>query len=138
MDSASSIEKHLRAVGVVQPAWRYSMYRQHHYHSTAHEVLVVSSGSASLFFGGKGNPGGQQAEVVRGDVIIVPAGVGHALLEDKGGFEMIGSYPMGADQWDMCTGVEGTVAEKRIRALSWFTKDPIYGDDGPVLSKYSG
>ncbi|WVQ85747.1 hypothetical protein IAT38_007914 [Cryptococcus sp. DSM 104549] len=136
--SASSVESHLSSVGVVRPAWRFSMYRQHHYHSTTHEVLVVTSGAARLCFGGppeKANTGRVEVVAEKGDVMVVPAGVGHALLEDKGGFEMVGSYPVGAASWDKCTGSPG---EKErvwggIEKLNWFERDPVYGDEGPVL-----
>lgn len=133
--SPSSIEQHLRSVGVVSPAWRYKMYTQHHFHSTTHEVLVISSGAATLFFGGDGNSQGVQTDVGKGDVIVVPAGVGHAMLEDKGSFDMVGSYPVGGAQWDHCLGAESDLEEvtKRIRGLGWFDGDPVYGDEGPVL-----
>jgi uncharacterized protein YjlB len=56
------------------------------------------------------------------------------LLEDlNGGFEMVGSYPKGKN-WDICYGKEEE--EKRVKGISglgWFTKDPIYGDSGPVI-----
>jgi uncharacterized protein YjlB len=109
------------------------MYKQHHYHSTTHEVLVVVSGSARLFFGGEGNPQGIRIEVGKGDVMILPAGTGHAMEADLGGFSMVGSYPVGADEWDHCTGIEGQEAKDRIRSLEWFKRDPIYGSAGPVL-----
>lgn len=109
------------------------MYRQHHYHSTTHEVLVVVNGSARLFFGGENNPNGVRHRVSKGDVMVLPAGTGHAMEEDLGGFSMVGSYPVDAEDWDHCTGGEGTDAEERIKALNWFTRDPIYGDEGPVL-----
>lgn len=109
------------------------MYKQHHYHSTTHEVLVVASGSARLFFGGPGNPEGVRQEVGKGDVMVLPAGTGHTMEEDLGGFSMVGSYPVGADDWDHCTGGEDKTAEERIRALKWFSKDPIYGSQGPTL-----
>lgn len=72
--------------------------------------------------------------VKRGDVIIVPAGVGHRLLDDfNSGFQMVGSYPRGK-QWDMCYGNEDEEERvKRINDLGWFDKDPLYGDQGPVL-----
>lgn len=65
---------------------------------------------------------------------MVPAGVGHCLLEDlNGGFEMVGSYPKGRN-WDMCYGKEEEGEKvKGISGLGWFTKDPIYEDSGPVL-----
>lgn len=109
------------------------MYKQHHYHSTTHEVLVVANGSARLFFGGEGNPKGIRQEVTKGDVMILPAGTGHAMEADLGGFSMVGSYRVGADNWDHCTGNEGKEAEDRIKGLTWFTQDPIYGQEGPVL-----
>jgi uncharacterized protein YjlB len=111
------------------------MYKQHHYHSTTHEVLVVASGSARLFFGGEGNPKGVRQEVTKGDVMILPAGTGHAMEQDLGGFSMVGSYPVGADNWDHCTGSEGKGAEDRIKGLKWFARDPIYGHEGPVLNQ---
>lgn len=71
-----------------------------------------------------------------GDAMVVPAGVGHRLLEDygEGGeFQMVGSYPEGYN-WDMCYGKAGE--EKKAEAVAsvkWLDKDPLYGDDGPVL-----
>lgn len=134
--SASQIETYIRSVGVCAPQWRYTMYSTTHFHSTTHELLVISSGKARLLFGGEGNPGGVKVDVTAGDVILVPAGVGHQLLEDHGGFEMVGSYPVGAEKWDMCYGREGDNSkgiEARIRGLGWFDKDPLYGQEGPAL-----
>jgi uncharacterized protein YjlB len=133
--STEAIESHLAHIGVVQPAWRYSMYRQHHYHSTTHEVLCVSRGSAKLCFGGPENPGRVETTVEHGDAIVVPAGVAHALLaEGRDGFEMVGSYPRGCQQWDMCTGrTEERSKWKTIEALKWFEHDPLYGEGGPAV-----
>lgn len=131
--SASEIETHLTSVGVVKPQWRYTMYREHHFHSTTHEVLAVSGGAAKLCFGGLDNPERVVVEAGKGDVMVVPAGLAHALLEDRGGYQMVGSYPVEADQWDHCTGNEGQAAGERIRKLGWFARDPVYGDEGPVL-----
>ncbi|KAI9163269.1 paxu protein [Paramyrothecium foliicola] len=132
--SASAIESHLSSVGVVAPQWRYTMYDTSHFHSTTHEVLCVSSGRARLCFGGEDNDGRVEPVVERGDVMVVPAGVAHRLLEDlDGGFQMVGSYPPG-QSWDMCYGAPGEQgAAERIRSLGWFRRDPVYGDDGPVL-----
>ncbi|KAI2464808.1 RmlC-like cupin domain-containing protein [Annulohypoxylon bovei var. microspora] len=129
-----ALESHLTAVGVVEPQWRYTMYSTTHFHSTTHEVLCISEGKAKLCFGGEDNPGKVEKEVVRGDVLIIPAGVGHRLLHDLiGGFEMVGSYPKGYN-WDMCYGKQGEEAKVQgIGKLPWFERDPIYGDTGPVL-----
>lgn len=110
------------------------MYSTSHFHSTSHEVLAVSRGRAKLCFGHEENPERVEPLVEKGDVMVVPAGVAHRLLEDlEGGFEMVGSYPKGAS-WDMCYGREGE--EKKvwgIKGLGWFERDPVYGDEGPVL-----
>lgn len=134
--SASQVSNHLKKVDVVVPQWQYSMYKQSHFHSTTHEVLTVVSGRARLCFGGEENPERVEPIVEVGDVIIVPAGVAHRLLEDQsGGFTMVGSYPKGKN-WDMCYGA-GDENENEIRSaitqLSWFDQDPIYGRDGPAI-----
>ena len=132
--SASTIEDHLSSVGVVSPQWRYTMFSQSHFHSTAHEVLCVAQGKATLCFGGDENPKKVETVVEKGDVMVVPAGVAHRLLEDiEGGFNMVGSYPTGKS-WDMCYGHEGEGDQvKGIGSLGWFKKDPIYGEEGPSL-----
>ena len=132
--SASTIEDHLTSVGVVSPQWRYTMFSQSHFHSTAHEVLCVAQGKANLCFGGEVNPKKVETVVEKGDVMVVPAGVAHRLLEDiGGGFSMVGSYPTG-ESWDMCYGHEGEEDQvKSIGSLGWFKKDPIYGEEGPSL-----
>ncbi|KAL7808233.1 RmlC-like cupin domain-containing protein [Trichoderma gracile] len=133
---ADAIESHLRSVGVVAPQWRYTMYDTTHFHSTTHEVLCVAAGRAKLCFGGEQNPGRVEPVVRGGDVIVVPAGVAHRLLEDLDPepFLMVGSYPIGKN-WDMCYGKSDDEYDAdSIKALPWFSRDPIYGDDGPALS----
>jgi len=132
--SASSIEAHLSNIGVVSPQWRYTMFKQSHFHSTAHEVLCVAHGKAKLCFGGEDNPKRVEPIVKKGDVMIVPGGVAHRLLDDiDGGFEMVGSYEIGKS-WDMCHGNEGEEEKvKGIEQLGWFERDPIYGDQGPAF-----
>jgi uncharacterized protein YjlB len=133
--TASAIEAHLKSVGVVTPQWRYTMFSTTHFHTTTHEVLSISQGSATVLFGGEANEGKVEVRVEKGDVIVVPAGVGHRLLEEgSGGFEMVGSYPVGAEGWDMCYGKEEEKGKiEGIKALAWFERDPVYGDEGPVL-----
>lgn len=105
-----------------------------HFHSNTHEVLCIAKGKAKLCFGHEDNPKRVEPVVGKGDVIIVPAGVSHRLLEDiNGGFEMVGSYPKGSN-WDMCYGKAGEGnKDKTIESLGWFDRDPVYGDDGPAL-----
>lgn len=109
------------------------MYSTSHFHSNTHEVLVISTGSAKLCFGGESNPDRIEPVVEKGDVIVVPAGVAHRLLEDRGDSSMVGAYPNGKT-WDMCYGRDDE-AEKvaKIKDLGWFVKDPIYGDEAPAI-----
>jgi uncharacterized protein YjlB len=132
--TASIIESHLKSIGVVTPQWRYSMFPTTHFHTTTHEVLSISHGSATVLFGGEGNEGNVETLVKKGDVIFIPAGVGHRLIkEGDEGFEMVGAYPNGFE-WDMCYGKKGE--ERRSRELAiWngskrilfmVTRDPFW------------
>lgn len=109
-------------------------YSTSHFHSTSHEVLAIAHGEARLCFGHEDNPKKVEAVLTKGDVIVMPAGVAHRLLEDlRGGFEMVGCYPNGCS-WDMCYGKKGEEAKiEGIKKLKWFSRDPVYGDEGPVL-----
>lgn len=112
------------------------MYQTSHFHSTSHEVLGIASGKAKLCFGHEDNEKRVEAVVEKGDVIVVPAGVAHRLLEDiEGGFEMVGCYPKSLN-WDMCYGKKGEESKvESIKKLGWFEKDPVYGKEGPALDE---
>jgi len=90
-------------------------------------------------FGGEGNSGGVETECEAGDVIIIPAGVAHRLLDDYGsGYSMVGSYPKCSAKWDMCYGKAGEESKvEGIAKLKWFTADPLYGEKRPVLDEDS-
>ncbi|KAI4133757.1 MAG: hypothetical protein LQ347_002084 [Umbilicaria vellea] len=132
--SATAVEAHLSSVNVVTPQWRYTMYKTAHFHSTAHEILCVVTGKARVCFGGSDNPHRVETLVGTGDVIIIPAGVTHSLIEDfDSQFTMVGSYPKG-QSWDLCYGWEGEEEKvKAMNSLGWFDRDPVYGDEGPAL-----
>ena len=132
--TTSAIEGHINAVGVCRPMWHYPMYPEDHFHTPAHEFLVIWRGRARLSFGGRGCGGAVIVELGRGDAILIPGGVSHALVEDlEGGFEMIGSDAVGSEHWDMCDGKEGEEEHiAGIKNLPWFTRDPLYGDNGPA------
>jgi uncharacterized protein YjlB len=117
-------------------SWRNGVYAFHHYHSTAHEVLGVYSGTAQVQFGG---PNGIVLEVMRGDVVLIPAGVAHKNVGSSTDFRVVGAYPEG-QQPDMNYGREGERpdADDRIARVPRPQGDPVYGKDGPLGEHWPG
>ena len=117
-------------------AWVDGVFSYHHYHSNVHEVLCVVSGSASIAFGG---PEGETVEVEAGDVVVIPAGVGHCNGGSKGGFSVVGAYPRGQESYDLRTGEEGERPEvlENIRNVSSPESDPLFGKKGPLTQRWS-
>jgi uncharacterized protein YjlB len=112
-------------------AWQDGIFSFHHFHSTAHEVLGVVSGSALVKLGG---PGGQQFEIGAGDVLVLPAGTGHCNLGSRGDFLVVGAYPDGM-RWDMRRGDRGEHDEvvANIRAVPLPGEDPVARADGRLV-----
>lgn len=113
-------------------SWRNGIYTYHHYHSTAHEVLLVYAGSAKVQLGGER---GITATIERGDVIVIPAGVAHKNLGASQDFAIIGAYPEGQD-WNMCYGKrsERPEADRQIAQVPLPKMDPVFGEGGPLLN----
>ena len=111
-------------------SWRNGIYPFPHYHSTAHEVLGIARGEAKVRFGGAN---GAVLSVRAGDVVVIPAGVGHQNLGASGDLLVVGAYPGGA-RFDLCTGK----SEERSRVLENIARvplppaDPVYGAAGPL------
>ncbi|HKQ38927.1 MAG TPA: cupin domain-containing protein [Verrucomicrobiae bacterium] len=129
-DPASVFEKLFEANGWTD-SWRNGIYDYHHYHSTAHEVLGVYQGHATVNFGGEGGP---ITKVWPGDVIIIPAGVSHKNLGASPDFGVVGAYPDG-QKVDMHHGKpdERAKAEKNISELPMPEQDPVQGNNGPLF-----
>jgi uncharacterized protein YjlB len=125
----------LFAAGGWPPAWRSSIYTFHHYHSTAHEVLGIASGTVRLMLGG---PKGREFDVSAGDVIVIPAGVVHRRLSSSPGFLVVGGYPPGRT-WDLLRGESGErpQADRNIAAVPMPKTDPVAGPDGPLLAHWA-
>ncbi len=111
--------------------WRASVFPFPHYHAEAHEALGCFSGSATIRLGGGK---GIEQKVQPGDVVVIPAGVGHERLESTGDFTMVGAYPSGQSP-DLQRGEPGErewVAES-IAKVPLPTADPVLGVDGPLM-----
>jgi uncharacterized protein YjlB len=132
-DPAAAIEALIHAHGWGNH-WRNGIYPFHHYHSTAHEVLIVYAGSARVQLGGEN---GITVTVQPGDMILIPAGVGHKNLGASADFRVLGAYPPGQD-WDLCRGLPGERprADDNIARVPLPTTDPVYGPDGPLLQHW--
>ena len=113
--------------------WRNGIFSYHHYHSNSHEVLAIAAGEARVHFGGEA---GRIIDVRAGDVVVIPAGVGHKNLGASADLLVVGAYPPGGPAWDLCRGRP----EERARDLQNIAEvvlpptDPLYGADGPLLS----
>jgi uncharacterized protein YjlB len=132
---AAEIESLFRRNGWVS-SWRNGIYSYHHYHSTAHEVLGVYGGSASVQFGGEQ---GVVFELQRGGVVVIPAGVAHACLRSTADLAVVGAYPTG-QEWDLCDGSAGERpgTDRNIRRLPDPRLDPVYGTGGPLFDLWLG
>ncbi|MEK3806458.1 cupin domain-containing protein [Bacillus sp. FSL H8-0547] len=112
-------------------AWVNGVYNYHHFHSSAHEVLGVLSGRAEVLFGGEE---GRKLLLEKGDVAVIPAGVGHKCLQKDADFQVMGAYPDN-EEMDMCTGKpeEYEEAISRIKQVPLPSHDPFYGENGPLF-----
>jgi uncharacterized protein YjlB len=111
-------------------SWRDTIYDFVHYHSQIHEVLGVALGSAKVEFGGVK---GRILTVKPGDVVVLPAGTGHRLIEASRDFLVVGAYPEDG-AYDECTDTRDRAeAIKRIARVLRPSKDPVYGKTGPMM-----
>jgi uncharacterized protein YjlB len=110
--------------------WRNGIFDYHHYHPNTHEVLGIATGSGTVRFGGEG---GEIVGVTAGDVVVVPAGVGHALVNASDDLLVVGAYPDGAEPEfirDDSNAIDR--ARRRIKQVPLPETDPVDGPDGPV------
>lgn len=115
-------------------SWIDGIYDYHHYHSTAHEILVILKGSCRVQFGGVN---GSTLNLEKGDVVIIPAGVAHKRIDEADGFQCLGAYPDGQEH-DMNYGKEGErpATDENIRKVPMPENDPLYGSDGPLIKNW--
>lgn len=127
---AGEIERLYRANGW-GGTWRWSVYDFHHFHTNAHEVLAVSSGTARIQFGGEE---GAAFDVGVGDVAMIPAGLGHKRLSATDDFQVIGGYPAGQmPDLRKDAAPSSTTLDAQIARVPLPAADPIYGAGGPLV-----
>lgn len=110
--------------------WRYpGIYDYPHFHSTTHECLGVAKGWMVLDLFGQG---GKRIKFSAGDVVLMPAGVSHAMVGHSDDVMVVGGYPDGRD-WDNMqenhiTEETRRAAAKRIMMLPIPARDPVFGE----------
>jgi len=109
--------------------WTDTIYDYTHYHSNAHEVLGIAEGKVMLKLGGEN---GRVVRLKAGDMLVIPAGVGHRRIGDDEGLKVIGAYPRGQSHYDM-KRAGGTIPRIPVPDM-----DPFYGEDGPVVRLWKG
>lgn len=120
--SPGEIESALAARGWTG-SWRNGIYPFHHYHSTAHEVLVVARGEARVTLGGEGGPG---VQLRTGDTLLLPAGTGHRNDGASPDLLVVGAYA-GGRTWDTCRPetTDPAAARARIAGVPLWAREPV-------------
>jgi len=115
------------------PDWHSSLglYPRHHFHSDTHELIAVSRGQLEGQFGGHD---GITVGLSAGDVVVIPAGVGHfgaAVSED---LRLTGAFPAGYGIHDfrLCYPEEYAFTMEKSRLVPIPGNDPFYGVNGPM------
>lgn len=92
--------------------------------------IGIVAGRANVQFGG---PHGLVCELRAGDVVVIPAGVGHCCLISRN-LVVVGAYPFG-QYWDLCRDTESDRA-MALDNIPWVPlpqSDPVLGSRGPLV-----
>jgi uncharacterized protein YjlB len=129
-DPAGLLEAIFNANGWGQ-AWRNGIYDFVHYHPRIHEVLGVARGIATLRLGG--NKTGTTIKVGAGDVVLIPAGVGHECLSANTDFLVVGAYPP-QGVYSECRGSYREYEKSRLQIarVPLPKRNPLFGSRVPV------
>lgn len=110
------------------------LFDYYHYHSNTHEVLGVCEGRGFIQLAADN---GVKTEIVKGDVVLIPAGVGHFCINHSVDFAVVAGYPNNA-----VPDVKKAHPEEREGALENIKKvpapefDPVLRDEEEGLLKF--
>lgn len=114
--------------------WTGFVFDYHHFHTTSHEALAVARGRISLLLGGEN---GKKLDLEAGDLIVLPAGTGHKMISSSENLVIVGAYPEGQEEYDICRSLyECPDAEEKIANFALPVSDPFYGAAGPLLKEW--
>ena len=105
--------------------WTDTIFDYTHFHSNAHEALGIAEGSVRVRLGGDG---GRLFRLKAGDMLVLPAGVGHRRVGDDKELKVIGAYPRGQSNYDMKR------KGRKTPNVPLPATDPFYGEEGPVVT----
>ena len=115
------------------PEWHSSigLYPSQHFHSDAHELIAVTRGCLLGEFGG---PSGIRLKLNAGDVVVIPAGVGHFGLELTEDLRLTGAFPLGYSIHDFRLGYASEYAQvfEASRNVPVPAFDPLGGPTGSL------
>ncbi len=115
-------------------AWTGQGYGFHHYRANTHEVFGILQGSVAMYFGG---PNGEILTLVRGDAVIIPAGVARKRLDATANFLATGAFPDGrSPDLNFCTPGEWETTHRLVGTIPRPKCDPLFGPHGPLLRKW--
>lgn len=110
--------------------WRNGIHSFLHFHTSTHEVLGIAAGQAVVKFGGAN---GRAFQVEAGDVVVLPAGIGHQRLQATHELLVVGAYPRNGRFDQKRPGeVDAQTALREVAKVPLPEKDPIHGVDGPL------
>ena len=103
-----------------------------HFHLRTHEILGVTRGHAVL---GLGGTSGRIAQLVPGDLLLLPVGVGIRLISSSSDLEVVGAYPEGHAGSDLIDNRQLPVetATRIAEEVPCPLTDPLFGRDGPLF-----
>jgi len=116
-------------------SWRDIIYDYAHFHATAHEALGIAKGEVTVELGGEK---GERLHLTPGDLLVLPAGTAHRAVTRSDDLVVVGAYPRGQADYDMCTGDKCTRAEEHIAETSLPNSDPFFGREGPLVHIWQG
>ena len=129
-DPASWFETVFAANGWGQ-GWRNGIHPFLHFHTGTHEVLGIASGHATVEFGGSR---GRVLSLSTGDVVVLPAGVGHRRIDASSDLVVVGAYPRNGRVDQQRPGTIGHAAAcAAVGKVPLPLMDPVAGRDGPLL-----
>ena len=110
--------------------WHDNIYTYCHFHSNAHEVLGIARGHVDVELG---SAGGRTVRLMAGDLVMLPAGVGHRRVRASPHLLVVGAYPAGQQNYNICKSLrECRNAKQRIATVALPESDPFFGPQGPL------